>query len=253
MLNGQKVWTSGAHYSSFGLVVARTDVDVPKHQGITMFVLDMHLPGVTIRPLRQMTGGAHFNEVFFDQVRIPEDCVVGDVNGGWRAAVTTLMNERVSIGAGGRGSTFEPLLALAHRHGRVTDALIRQRLADVYIRERVLDYIGQRIRSAVMSGAVPGPQGSIAKLAVAQLTKRAAGLGVDLLGCRGTAWEPGDELAVAVAGRLLASPGSSIAGGTDEIQKNIVGERVLGLPKEPQVDRDIPFREVAANAPVPRE
>ncbi|HLY81943.1 MAG TPA: acyl-CoA dehydrogenase family protein [Acidimicrobiales bacterium] len=252
VLNGQKVWTSGAHYSSFGLVVARTDVDVPKHQGITMFILDMHLPGVTIRPLRQMTGGAHFNEVFFDQVRIPADCVVGEVNGGWRAAVTTLMNERVSIGAGGRASTFEPLLALAHRHGRVTDAVIRQRLADVYIRERVLDYIGQRIRSAVMSGAVPGPQGSIAKLAVAQLTKRGASLGVDLLGCRGTAWEPGDEPALAVAARLLASPGSSIAGGTDEVLKNIVGERVLGLPKEPQVDRDIPFREVAANAPVAR-
>jgi acyl-CoA dehydrogenase len=252
VLSGQKVWTSGAHYARFGLVVARTDVDVPKHQGITMFVVDMQLPGITIRPLRQMTGDAHFNEVFFDRVRIPVDRVVGEVNGGWRAAITTLMNERVSIGAGGRQNTFEPLLALARQHGRASDALVRQRLVDLFIREHVLDYIGQRIRTAVISGTVPGPQGSIAKLAGAQLAKRAASLGVDLLGPRGVAWQPGDELATAVAGRLLSSPGSSIAGGTDEIQKNIVGERVLGLPKEPQVDRDIPFRDVPVNVATPR-
>jgi alkylation response protein AidB-like acyl-CoA dehydrogenase len=247
IITGQKVWTSGAHHARFGLVIARTDPDLPKHQGITMFVIDMAAHGVTIRPLRQMTGGSHFNEVFFDGVRVPDSSVVGDVNGGWRASITTLMNERVSIGAGGRRGLFGPLLALAHRQGHRGDPNIRQRLADVYTRERVLGFIGQRIRAAVVSGAIPGPEGSIAKIAGAQLGKRAASLATDLLGCAGVAWTAGDRLAAAVAEALLASPGGSIAGGTDEIQKNIVGERVLGLPKEPQVDRDMPFRDVLSN------
>jgi alkylation response protein AidB-like acyl-CoA dehydrogenase len=247
VLTGQKVWTSGAHHARFGLVIARTDPDRPKHQGITMFVVDMAARGVTIRPLRQMTGGSHFNEVFFDEVRVGDGDVVGDVNGGWRASITTLMNERVSIGAGGRQSLFGPLLAVAKRHGHRDDPVVRQRLADVYVRERVLGYIGQRIRATVVSGGIPGPEGSIAKIAGAALVKRAANLATDLLGSGGVAWVAGDREASGVAERLLASPGSSIAGGTDEIQKNIIGERVLGLPKEPQVDRDIPFREVLGN------
>ncbi len=161
IVNGQKVWTSGAHYSDFGILIARTDPDVPKHLGITMFILDMRAPGVTIKPLRQITGGANFNEVFFDDVRIPDSMRLGDVGGGWRAAITTLMNERVAIGAGGaggRGSAADELIRLARRRGTEADPVVRQAIVDVLVRERILGYVGQRIRAAVLAGRDPGPR-----------------------------------------------------------------------------------------------
>ncbi len=247
VLNGQKVWTSAAHHARFGIVLARSEPDVPKHRGLTMFVLDMQAPGVTIRPLRQMNGQAQFNEVFLDDVRLPADAILGEVNEGWRAAITTLMNERVSIGAGrSSGDAHEAveLIELAQRRARAGDANVRQALADVYVRERILRMLGQRITDAVMAGRVPGPEGSIAKLAGSGLSKRSAELAVDLVGAGATAWAPTEAGADRWADVLLLAPGLSIAGGTDEVLRNVIGERVLGLPKEPDHSRDLAFSEV---------
>jgi alkylation response protein AidB-like acyl-CoA dehydrogenase len=247
IVNGQKVWTSGAHYSDFGILIARTDPDVPKHLGITMFILDMHSPGVTVKPLRQITGGANFNEVFFDDVRIPDSMRLGDVGGGWRASITTLMNERVAIGAGGaggRGAASDELIRLARRRGVAGDPVVRQGIVDVLVRERILGYVGQRIRAAVLAGRDPGPEGSVAKLASTVLMKQAADVGVAIAGPGAIAWPEDDERGARWAMGVLGAPGGAIAGGTSEVMKNIIGERVLGLPKEPQVDRDVPFRDL---------
>jgi alkylation response protein AidB-like acyl-CoA dehydrogenase len=249
VLNGQKVWTSGAHYSDWGAVIARTNLDQPKHRGITMFIVDMRAPGVTVRPLRQITGGSTFNEVFFDDVRIPADAVIGQIDDGWRAAVAMLMNERVAIGAGGGGGgsrgSFPALVRLARERGRIDDPVIRQGLADLYIRTSILGYIGMRIRAAVKAGQAPGPEGSIAKLSGAQLSRFSSDLGMLIAGPSGAAWDSSDPRGARWSTAVLSAPASAIAGGTNEIQRNIIGERVLGLPKEPQVDRDMPFRELA--------
>ena len=255
VVNGQKVWTSGAHYSDWGLLLARTNPDVPKHRGLSMFILDLHSPGVTVRPLVQMTGRAGFNEVFLDDVRIPADRVVGTVDGGWRAAIGTLMNERVSIGAGGGGlgrgtggGEFERLVALARTTGVIDQPRVRDLLAGVYTDSRVLELLSDRIRASVRAGQAPGPEGSIAKLATTELAQRTADAGFEIAGPRAQAWVADDQDAERIAYDVLAYPGNSIAGGTAEIMKNILGERVLGLPKEPQVDRDIPFRELRTNS-----
>jgi alkylation response protein AidB-like acyl-CoA dehydrogenase len=250
VLNGQKVWTTGAHYCDYGIVIARTDPDQPKHRGISMFIVDMKAKGVTVKPLRQITGGSSFNEVFFDDVRIPAGNLVGEKNEGWRAAITMLMNERVAIGAGGGGGPrgappgFESWLKIARQRGLDQDPVIRNRLADVYIKRTVLGYIGMQIREAFKAGRDPGPIGSIAKLYGALLARQSADLGVDIAGPGAVAWAAdttrGDRWSMAV----LQAPASAIAGGTNEIQRNIIGERVLGLPKEPQVDRDQPFKEL---------
>ena len=249
VLNGQKVWTSGAHYSDWGAVIARTNPDQPKHRGISMFIVDMRAPGVTVRPLRQITGGSTFNEVFFDDVRIPADAVVGQVDDGWRAAVAMLMNERVAIGAGGGGGRsqggFASLVRLAREHGKLGDPVVRQGLAELYIRQAILGYIGLRIRAAVKAGQAPGPEGSIAKLSGAQLARFSSDLGMTIAGAAGAAWPADDAKGARWSTAVLNAPASAIAGGTNEIQRNIIGERVLGLPKEPQVDRDAPFRELA--------
>jgi alkylation response protein AidB-like acyl-CoA dehydrogenase len=245
ILNGQKVWTTGAHFSDFGAVIARTNPEMPKHRGITMFIIDFKAPGVEVRPLRQMNGGTGFNEVFFTDVRVPDANRIGDVDDGWRCAIAMLMNERVAIGAGGGGGRRDgvrPLIELARRRGVAGDPVVRQRLADVYIRAEILGYIGQRTRAAVKAGRAPGPEGSIAKLAGALLARRMADIGVEIAGAGGQAWE--DERDARWALSVLSAPASRIAGGTDEVQRNIIGERVLGLPKEPQIDRDIPFKQL---------
>ncbi len=250
VLNGQKVWTTGAQISDFGAAIARTNVEVPKHQGITMFIVDFKAPGVEVRPLRQMTGGASFNEVFFNDVRVPAGNVIGPVDGGWRCAIAMLMNERVAIGsggAGGRGSNsggIGPYLKLARERGVDQDPVVRQGLADVYIRQRVLGFIGQRTRAAVKAGKAPGPEGSVAKLAGALLTRRTSDLAIAIAGAAGQAWEADDRKGDRWASAVLMAPASRIAGGTDEVQRNIVGERVLGLPKEPAVDRELPFKDL---------
>jgi alkylation response protein AidB-like acyl-CoA dehydrogenase len=245
VLNGQKVWTTGAQVSDFGAVITRTNLDKPKHRGITMFIIDFKAPGVEIRPLRQMNGGSGFNEVFFTDVRIPDASRIGDVDDGWRCAVAMLMNERVAIGSGGggrRSAGVEPLIELARRRGRLGDPVVRQGIADVYIRTKILGYIGQRTRAALKAGKAPGPEGSVAKLAGGLLARRTSDLGIAIAGAGGQAWEDprGSRWALGV----LSAPASRIAGGTDEVQRNIIGERVLGLPKEPQVDREIPFKEL---------
>ena len=244
ILNGQKVWTTGAQLSDFGAVIARTNPDNPKHRGITMFIIDFKAPGVEIRPLRQMNGGSGFNEVFFTDVRIPDANRIGDVDDGWRCAVAMLMNERVAIGSGGGGRSVgvKPLVELARRRGVLEQPVVRQGIADVYIRTQIMGYIGQRTRAAVTAGKAPGPEGSIAKLAGALLARRTSDLGIAIAGAGGQAWEDQRESRWALS--VLSAPASRIAGGTDEVQRNIIGERVLGLPKEPQVDRDIPFKEL---------
>ena len=247
IINGQKVWTSGAHYCDWGVVITRTNVDNPKHRGISMFIVDMHAPGVTVRPLRQITGGANFNEVFFDDVRVPSENLIGEVDEGWRAAIAMLMNERVAIGAGGgggRAAGTSSVIRLARRRGLTGDAQVRQDLADLYIRETILGYIGMRVREAVKSGRTPGPEGSIAKLSGSLLARRRSDVAMAIAGPAGAAWPEeeagGDRWSLMV----LSAPASAIAGGTDQIQRNIIGERVLGLPKDPQIDRDMPFREL---------
>ena len=248
--NGQKVWTSGAHYSRRGMLIARTNPDAPKHRGITMFVVDMDSPGIEVRPLRQITGGANFNEVFFTDARIPHDRVVGAVDEGWRAAITMLMNERMvgvagQGGGGGMGGAgMGSLIRLARERGLDGDPVIRQRIAEVWIRTQIMRYTGMRLRDAVKTGREPGPEGSIAKLAGAQLGKDRAELALEIAGAGGIAWPAGEAGGDRWAMAVVGAPAGAIAGGTDQIQRNIIGERVLGLPKEPQVDRDLPFREL---------
>jgi alkylation response protein AidB-like acyl-CoA dehydrogenase len=251
VLNGQKVWTTGAQHSDFGAVIARTNPDMPKHRGITMFIIDFKDPNIDVRPLRQMNGGAGFNEVYFTDVRVPATNVVGQVDDGRRCAIAMLANERVAIGAGGGGARrggggggIDAMVKLAKQRGLIDDPVIRQGLVDVYIRQRIMGFIGQRTRAALKSGKAPGPEGSIAKLAGALLSKRSSDLGIAIAGPAGQAWLPDDRRGPRWAQQVLSSPSSRIAGGTDEIQRNIIGERVLALPKEPQVDRDQPFREL---------
>jgi alkylation response protein AidB-like acyl-CoA dehydrogenase len=245
VINGQKVWTTGAQLSDYGAVIARTNPDNPKHRGITMFIVDFHAPGVEIRPIKQINGGSGFNEVFFTNVRVPDSWRIGEVDDGWRCAIAMLMNERVAIGSGGgggRGIGVKPLIELARRRGRLQDPVVREGIADIWIRTQIMGYIGQRTRAAVKAGKAPGPEGSIAKLAGALLSRRMSDLAIAIAGPGGQAWD--DPREGRWAQMVLTTPASRIAGGTDEVQRNIIGERVLGLPKEPQVDRDIPFKEL---------
>jgi alkylation response protein AidB-like acyl-CoA dehydrogenase len=235
VVNGQKVWTSGAHYCAFGLGIFRSDPEAPKNRGISALIVDMASPGITVRPLRQMTGGANFNEVFFDDVRVPAENLVGELHGGWTVAITTMMNERFAVGSVQSPSgAFPALAALASSRA---DPVARQRLADVYILGRLFDLTTARVRSALSRGAIPGVEGSILKLAVATLGSRQAELALHLLGPHATL--TGDWQAA-----FLGAPAVHIGGGTDEIQRNIIGEHVLGLPREPALDRGVPYREL---------
>ncbi len=236
IVNGQKVWTSGAHYSDIGEIICRTDPDLPKHKGLTGFVVDMHAPGVEVRPLRQMTGGASFNEVFFSDVRIPADHLLGDVNGGWTVALTTLMNERAAIGGGGGSAAgsgaLQRLIDLARHLGASSDPLIRQELADTWINVQVAGYNNERALAKIRAGQLPGPELSTAKLSLTENMRRMAELASHILGVRITA-DSGEWGTYAWSQFLLGVPGMRLAGGTDEVMRNILGERVLGLPKEP--------------------
>jgi acyl-CoA dehydrogenase len=247
VITGQKVWTSGAHYSDIGEVIARTDPDLPKHKGLTGFVVDMRAPGVEIRPLRQMTGGASFNEVFFTEVRVRDDHRLGDVNQGWTVALTTLMNERASIGAGGAGGGSGGLLPrvieMVRHYGLDSDPIVRQRLADIVTRFRVASYTNQRAMDKIKAGQLPGPEMSIAKLTLTQNQKLLSEFVADVLGVKVTA-DSGEWGTYAWSQLLLGVPGMRIAGGSDEVMRNIVGERVLGLPKDAGIDSTTPFREL---------
>jgi len=235
VLTGQKVWTSGAQYSDIGEVITRTAPEKPRHKGLTMFVVDMKAPGVEVRPLRQMTGGASFNEVFFEEVRIPDDHRLGDVDEGWGVALTTLMNERASIGGGGGGATnvgLTRLLELARHQGLTDDPLVRQRIVDLYVHQTAARYTSLRAMAKVKAGQTPGPEMSIGKLALTMNMRRTADVLGDLLGPKLVA-DSGEWGTYAWSEYVLGVPGIRIAGGTDEVMRNIVGERVLGLPKEP--------------------
>ena len=242
VLNGQKVWTSHAHFADFGEVLCRTDPDAPKHQGITAFVLDLRTPGVTVKPLKQMTGTAEFNEIFLDDVRVPGSNLIGDVNDGWHVAVTTLMNERSSLGGGKASPSTVParLATLARRRGTL-DAVTRQRIVAHYIHGELSRFLGMRTLTAALQGRRPGPEGSVAKLAVTRLNVEAAQLGMDLLGAGGMLDEGEDAKWVS---RFLWSPAHRLGGGTDEVNRNIVAERALGLPGEPRTDDTLPWRQI---------
>jgi alkylation response protein AidB-like acyl-CoA dehydrogenase len=248
VVTGQKVWTTNAQFADFGALLARTDPDRPKHAGLTMFIVDMHAPGVTVRPLKDMSERAPFNEVYFDDVRIPVENVIGDVGRGWHAAVTMLGHERVSIGATRRPRSnpleFASLVELARRAGVAQVPAQRERLAQLYAHERALELLNARMRQETAAGHPPGARGSVAKLAGALLLRRAIAVAGELAGAAAVAWDPDDARAAGLALAVNSAPSSGIAGGTNEIQRNIIGERILGLPKEPQVDRDTPFREL---------
>ena len=250
IVNGQKVWTSGAQYSDIGEVICRTDPDQPKHKGLTGFVIDMHAPGVEVRPLRQMTGGASFNEVFMTDVRVPDSHRLGDVNQGWTVALTTLMNERASIGAGGGGGSglanVTRLAEMVRHFGRDEDPVTRQELMKVYIGFQVAKFNNQRAMDKIKAGQLPGPEMSIAKLSLTYNLWRSANFVADVLGPRLTA-DTGEWGTFAWARFLCGVPGLRVAGGTDEVMKNIVGERVLGLPKDAGIDSTTPFREMKVN------
>jgi alkylation response protein AidB-like acyl-CoA dehydrogenase len=247
VISGQKVWTSVAHLADYGEVLCRTNPDAPKHRGITAFILDLTTPGVTVRPLKQMTGTAEFNEVFLDDVRVPHANVIGDVDDGWHVAVTTLMNERSSLGSGGSGrrSSLPTRLADVARRHATLDATTRQRIADLHVQAELSRFLGLRTLSAAVHGRRPGPEGSVAKLASTKLNLRAGDLGMCLLGASGMAPGPEDQR---WRTRFLWGPGHRLGGGTGEVNRNIVAERVLGLPVEPRDDDTIPWREIPRSA-----
>jgi len=239
IVTGQKVWTSGAQYSDIGEIICRTDPDLPKHKGLTGFVVNMKAPGVEVRPLRQMTGGASFNEVFFNEVRIPDNHRLGDVNQGWTVALTTLMNERASIGGGSAGvgtMSANRLGEMLKHFGKDKDPVLRQQLAAIFIHGQVARYTNLRAMEKIKAGQLPGPEMSIAKLSLTQNMQRVQKFVGDVLGPHLVA-DSGEWGTFAWTEFVLGVPGMRVAGGTDEVMRNIVGERVLGLPKEPGLSK----------------
>jgi alkylation response protein AidB-like acyl-CoA dehydrogenase len=246
VINGQKIWSSGARFAAWGELICRTDSDVPKHAGQTAFIIPMDVPGITVVPIRQMTGGASFNEVFFDDVRVPDSMRLGDVGQGWTVALTTLGYERTSSGSKGShdvGGSWQQVLALARWLDATDDPVTRQQLAELYTLKRVRELLTARSLAARRAGSEPGPEGSIGKLIWTQWLARVGEVVAGLLGPRLTA-DTGEWGTFAWTKHVLGAPGYRIAGGSDEIQRNIIGERVLGLPGEPRVDRDVAFRDI---------
>ena len=245
VVDGQKVWTSSAATADWGILLARTDPDATKRKGITYFLVDMRTPGIDVRPLRQITGSEHFSEVFLDGVRLPVDAVLGEVDGGWAVTQTTLANERGLIAGGNKASDAVALCALARDLGRAEDPVLRQKLVDCWIRQRIQAYHGYRLQTALSQGRQPGPETSIMKLFAAEYLRRLGAAALEVLGPDGTLSGTGPA-GGAWQQRFLHAPAIGIAGGSNEVQRNIVGERVLGLPREPAVD-DVPFRELIAS------
>ena len=243
VVEGHKTWTSGAHYADFALLLARTDWDVPKHQGCTCFLLDMHQPGISVRPIRQMTGGTAFSEVILDNAQVDDGNRLGPEGGGWEVAVTMLRHERLHLGLGTArpsGSVDRALAELRPR-GVADDPVVRQLAARLVIEDRCARYLGWRLLSEVGEGAGPGPEAAVAKLAAGRVSRRYDEL-VDAM--RGAGAMVHDEYTML----QLWAPATRIAGGTDEVLKNVIAERVLGLPREPRTDTHIPFRDVPRGA-----
>ncbi|MGI8491160.1 MAG: acyl-CoA dehydrogenase family protein, partial [Acidimicrobiales bacterium] len=301
VVNGQKVWTSMGHTADYGMLLARTNPDVPKHQGITYFALEMHQPGVEVRPLREMTGQALFNEVFLTDARVSTSAVIGDLHGGWRVANTTLAHERAGLGAGGgggggsltpgsvaghldkragdfvradakrptrsgseaprstRSNGADLLIGLAKGNGKVADPVIRQGLARLFALSEIGRFNAERVKAARAQGRdLPG-MANIAKLSMSDLMRLNRDLGLQVLGAAGmlhgytddqreqVVRVTGNPFLPAVTGTALFTQGPPIYGGTDQVQRNIIGERVLGLPKEPSQDRELPFSALPKN------
>jgi alkylation response protein AidB-like acyl-CoA dehydrogenase len=249
IVNGQKVWTSGAHYADYGLLLTRTDSNLPKHKGLTMFFVDMRSAGIEVRPIKQASGNSDFNEVYFTDVRIPDSQRLGAVGQGWEVSLTTLMNERLSIGSGmptGFPELFEYCMnARLDGHPAIDNPMVRARLASFATRANGLKYTAMRSITALSRGQLPGPENAIGKLVAGTTMQELAMFALDLQGPAGVMTNA-DE--AASGGRfqamLMRSPGTRIEGGTDEILRNIIAERVLGLPSEVRVDKSIPFSEI---------
>ena len=251
VINGQKIWTSGAHYSDFGLLLTRTDPSVPKHKGLTMFFLDMASPGVEVRRIRQISGTSNFNEVFFTDVRVPDTQRLGAAGDGWKVALTTLMHERLAIGTLG-GPDFGEVFDLARTlevggQPAHQDANVRDKLANWYVQSKGLEYTKMRTLTALSRGQMPGPESSIYKAVSAVKLQEIAIFALDLMDSAGMINDPETApMRAMFQEALLYSPGGRIAGGTDEILKNIIAERVLGLPGDIRVDRDAAFSDLPA-------
>jgi alkylation response protein AidB-like acyl-CoA dehydrogenase len=253
LITGQKVWTTWADEADFAILLARTDPDAPKHKGITYFLLDMHQPGVEVRPLRQITGEAEFNEVFLDQARVPDAHRVGEINDGWRVSASTLSSERQMVsgsGSGGMGrlggSSAERLISLARETGRWDDPVMRSRIMRLWAQEQIRGWTNARVRAALSAGQSPGPASSIGKIHQATLNQQIQDVMVDLLGTSAVAWQATDDpdaLPREVHG-MMRSLANSTEGGTTDINKNILGERVLGLPKEPDPWKGKPWKDI---------
>ena len=252
VINGQKVWTTGGHLADYGILVARSNPDLPKHKGLTYFFLDMKSPGVEVRPITQIDGGAEFNEVYFSDVRIPDSQRLGEVGEGWKVAMTTLMFERQAAGEQSLGlidfeDLFRAVLGIDLADGpAIEDSHVRAKLASWYVQESGLKYTSYRTLSALSRGAIPGPENSIGKLVGAVKSQDMASFAIDLLEQQGIVRDSEQDEAfhALFQDTYMAIPGLRIAGGTDEIMANIIAERVLGLPQEPRMDKGIPFTEV---------
>ncbi len=250
VINGQKIWTSGAHYSDYGILVVRTDPTVAKHKGLTYFWIDMKAPGVEIKPIKQISGDSNFNEVYFTDLRVSDSQRLGAEGQGWQVALTTLMNERASIGAGGGSVGVDSVFKLASEveiDGKpaIKDPSVRAKLADWYCQESGLKYTAWRTLSALSRGDTPGPENSIGKLVGAPKAQDMASFAIDLQEMAGAIRDPKLSADAAMYQETyMAIPGLRIAGGTDEIMANIIAERVLGLPQDVRVDKGIPFNEV---------
>ena len=279
IVNGQKVWTSGAHRAAWGMLLARTNWDVPKHRGITFFAFPIQQPGVEVRPLRQMNGHASFNEVFMTDARVSNENVVGEVDGGWAVALTTLAHERglaSALGSAmrnmlGSGRAAGEALAEAAEYwktyqwypqragradlvtsqavstGRASDPTVRQHIAIVETQQRVTRWNAERSQAARAKGRPPGPEGSLAKLSASNIARAAASAHSEIAGAHAMLTGPDSPLGGIIAEVLVSVPAVSIAGGTDAIQHNIIGERVLDLPREPQTDAEVAFRDLRTN------
>ncbi|GAT10798.1 acyl-CoA dehydrogenase family protein [Mycolicibacterium novocastrense] len=253
VISGQKVWTTWADEADFAILLARTDPDQPKHKGITYFLLDMHQPGVEVRPLRQITGEAEFNEVFLDNARVPDAHRVGEVNDGWRVSASTLSSERQMVsgsGSGGMGrlggSSAERLISLARETGRWDDPVTRDKIMRLWAQEQIRGWTNARVRAALSAGQSPGAASSIGKVHQATLNQQIQDLMVDLLGTAAVAWAATDDpdaMPREVQG-MMRSLANGTEGGTTDINKNILGERVLGLPREPDPWKGKPWREI---------
>ncbi|MGB3809627.1 MAG: acyl-CoA dehydrogenase family protein [Parvibaculum sp.] len=249
VINGQKVWTSGAHYCDFGIVLVRTDPTVPKHKGLTMFYIDMKSPGIEVRPIKQMSGDANFNEVFFTNVRVKDSQRLGKVGDGWKVALTTLMNERLAVGGSQGNADVAELIALARNteiEGKpaIANGAVRERIADWYVQAQGLKFTRFRTLTALSKGETPGPESSISKIIAAKKMQDLGSFGMDLQDMGGIIR---DRKISAEEGayteQWFGAAGYRIAGGTDEILRNIVAERVLGMPSDIRVDKDLPFNQ----------